>query len=573
MRYCFNPNCPSPENVDDPEICRGCGAALLLKFQVGEGVPVAIRGQKLIGQGGFGRTLLAVNVAESQQRCVVKQLLPFGAGAGKASALFYQEAEKLKVLGKHPQIPDWIAHFEQDSYQYLVQEFIEGKNLAQILDEQGVFDESQIRQLLKDLLPVLRFIHSHKIIHRDIKPANIIRRSVTVENDWELAESGDEDEAVLSRPRKVGQLVLVDFGAAKLVTHEGVPHTGTLIGSAAYTAPEQLMGKAVFASDLYSLGVTCIHLLTMVSPFDLFDSQEGSWNWRDYLHQPVSQELGDILDQMLVGATNRRYESASAVLQQLSPRFNYMRSRPLFLNLQGWLGGERLSSESLSVVSADLVEFQAHLQEIFQLYQVKIQVNQTKTILTIVISREKNMQVDYPYLGRIITRELSRLQGSNITRVKLLGRVETDGVPEWKTVLKFDWKMRLKNKLAHYFERIYPQLEVLTTTKFWLEKSQSKLFWTDVLMFLGVFFIFSAKIIVFHPVLAGFIAAGFISVKHLNGRRHLLETQKLFNTIMIIAVGLGLLNLRTLWITNSFGLLIACLFIALPAFYVKDSDF
>lgn len=80
-----------------------------------------------------------------------------------------------------------------------------------------------------------------------------------------------------------------------------------------YTAPEQLMGKAVFASDLYSLGVTCIHLLTDVPPFDLFDSAEGNWVWRDYLKTPVSDQLGSILDKMLHGATRHRYHSSSNI--------------------------------------------------------------------------------------------------------------------------------------------------------------------------------------------------------------------------------------------------------------------
>ncbi|MEM8832640.1 MAG: VIT domain-containing protein, partial [Cyanobacteria bacterium P01_G01_bin.19] len=153
--------------------------------------------------------------------------------------------------------------------------------------------ETQIRKLLVDLLPLIQFVHNHKVIHRDIKPENIVRR----ESD--------------------GALFLVDFGAAKVVTEALANRTGTVIGSAAYTAPEQLKGKAVYASDIYSLGVTCIHLLTNIHPFNLFDSGENSWNWRHYLNQPVSKQLGDVLDKMLQEATNKRYQAAKEIALDL----------------------------------------------------------------------------------------------------------------------------------------------------------------------------------------------------------------------------------------------------------------
>ena len=119
---------------------------------------------------------------------------------------------------------------------------------------------------------------------------------------------------------RVGQLVLVDFGASKAATGTSLARTGTAIGSAGYIAPEQSLGRAVFASDLYSLGVTCIHLLTQRHPFDLFDVSEGVWVWRDALKSPVSDALGRILDRMLESPINRRYQSAAEVLQDLNPQ-------------------------------------------------------------------------------------------------------------------------------------------------------------------------------------------------------------------------------------------------------------
>jgi serine/threonine protein kinase len=199
-------------------------------------------------------------------------------------------------LGKHPQIPELLAYFSQDNQQYLVQEFIDGKDLAQELTTNGAFNEAQVRSLLSDLLPVLQFVHQHHVIHRDIKPENIIRR------------------------RRDSQLVLVDFGASKVATGTALARTGTAIGSAGFAAPEQSFGRAVFASDIYGLGVTCIHLLTTMHPFDLFDPRENAWVWRNALKKPVSDALGRILDKMIESAINQRYQSAADVLKDLNPQ-------------------------------------------------------------------------------------------------------------------------------------------------------------------------------------------------------------------------------------------------------------
>ena len=115
--------------------------------------------------------------------------------------------------------------------------------MADELAENGTFTEPQIIALLNSLLPVLEFVHSQQVIHRDIKPDNLIRRPE-------------------------GQLVLVDFGAAKSVKLTALSAAGTVIGTAGYTSPEQAVGKAQFASDLYSLGVTCLNLLTQVPPVE-----------------------------------------------------------------------------------------------------------------------------------------------------------------------------------------------------------------------------------------------------------------------------------------------------------------
>ncbi|AFY85022.1 protein kinase domain-containing protein [Oscillatoria acuminata] len=292
MSFCLNPQCQKPQNQDGAQYCANCGARLRLGDRYRAIQPIAA--------GGFGRTFLAIDEYKpSKPRCVIKQFHPDAKissnSSPKASQLFRQEAIQLEQLGQHPQIPDLFATFEQEGRQYLVQEFIDGQNLAEELALLGPFSDSQIRQLLNNLLPVLQYVHDRQVIHRDIKPENIIRR------------------------RSDGQLILVDFGSAKAVTGTSLGRSATVIGSAGYAAPEQAIGKPTFASDLYSLGITCIHLMTQIDPFELFDSREGAWVWPDYLvDNPVSDSLRRVLDKMLQQPLSRRYSSVTQVLADLN---------------------------------------------------------------------------------------------------------------------------------------------------------------------------------------------------------------------------------------------------------------
>jgi len=225
MSQCLNPDCLHG-NPDGSQFCQKCGGKLRLLERY--------RATRILGQGGFGRTFLAVdNCKPSKPPCVIKQFLPQAQGTAtlqKAAELFDQEAQRLEELGKHPQIPELLAYFTADNRQYLVQEFIDGETLQQELDNHGAFTEPQIRSLLEDLLTVLDFVHSQKVIHRDIKPENIIRRN--------------SDK----------KLVLVDFGAAKQVPRTSLSVTGTIIGSAEYCAPEQAMGKPKYSAARWGVG-------------------------------------------------------------------------------------------------------------------------------------------------------------------------------------------------------------------------------------------------------------------------------------------------------------------------------
>jgi serine/threonine protein kinase len=235
--------------------------------------------------------------------CVIKQFSPQVQGTKsmeKAIKLFNQEAVRLAELGQHSQIPDLLAYFEHDGLLYLVQQFVEGQSLLQEMREQGAFDERQIRDVLADTLPVLRFIHKHQVIHRDITPTNILRRKAD------------------------DRLLLIDFGVAKQINEEaGADQPGTRIGTEGYAPIEQFRsGKAYPASDLYSLGATCLHLMTETRPDNLYDPLNGRWIWRDYLrtkkNKAVSEQLAYILDTLLRDLVNDRYQSADEVMRDLN---------------------------------------------------------------------------------------------------------------------------------------------------------------------------------------------------------------------------------------------------------------
>jgi len=294
MKCCINPQCPNPDNPDDVVYCQACGVK----------IPDLLRGRfriiRLLGQGGFGRTYLAEDYDKLKESCVVKQFVPSVQGTAalqKAIELFEREARQLQQLGKHDQIPTLSAYFEDNNQLYLVQEYIEGENLSELLKQQGVWSEQEVKNLLLSLLPVIEFIHQKNVIHRDIKPENIIRR------------------------REDGQFVLLDFGVAKELSKTVLStQIGTQIGSLGYAPIEQMLGGEAYpASDLFSLGVTCFHLLTDVNPYELSLRQGYSWtgNWRNSLKGSVSQELGEILDKLLQEKIENRFSSVAEVLEAL----------------------------------------------------------------------------------------------------------------------------------------------------------------------------------------------------------------------------------------------------------------
>ncbi|MEM8717457.1 MAG: serine/threonine-protein kinase, partial [Cyanobacteria bacterium P01_G01_bin.4] len=262
-----------------------------------------------LGRGGFGQTYLAENLSRHHELCVVKEFVPRledKAMVEKAKALFSREANVLYQLN-HKQIPEFHELLEVETADsgrlFLVQEYVEGPTFQQLLQQRqnagGSFRESEVTQLLYDLLPVLSYIHSLGIIHRDISPENLISR------------------------REDGLPALIDFGSLKemaagvrsQLSIEGVGPAVTRIGKVGYVPPEQLSsGSADPTSDLYGLAATLLVLANGKDPQTLHDTFHGTWSGFDVL----SPKLGAILEKMLQPEPANRFQSADEVLAALS---------------------------------------------------------------------------------------------------------------------------------------------------------------------------------------------------------------------------------------------------------------
>ncbi|MDJ1176029.1 serine/threonine-protein kinase [Roseofilum capinflatum] len=549
MSYCFNLACKTPHNPDEARFCQSCGSKLL----VGD----RYRALRPLGAGGFGRTLLAIDEHKpSRPHCVIKQFLPQQQGtqnSTKAAELFRREAIQLEPLGEHPQIPQLYAYFTEGDRQYLVQEYINGPTLTQELAETGAFSEEKIKQLLTDLLPVLQFIGDRHIIHRDIKPDNIIRRQ--------------ED----------GQLFLVDFGAAKYVHLTSQQQTGTIIGSAAYTAPEQLLGKATYNSDIYSLGVTCLHLLTQIPPFDLFDSGENRWAWKDYLKQPLNPELSQILDKMIHTATKYRYQSPKAIITQLNPSSD---AEPAGFSPLEIEKDESSSDDALALApnassaltaqpqttlqTSDIkTELENALKATLDPYWVKLQLYWGKKHVTLFLIRNLDTPINYTYLVKKIEETIDRFSLTGIETVKIYGRLSDQPMPEWKHIInltsssEFLWLDRAKQKISYYPDQ-----------KFWISQLEKKEFWLDVLLFGLMSFVFTARIVLLNTILGFLTALGFMFVRNLMRDHPEFQEKKCFKHWVIIGGILGLLQIQ-LFLSDAFALIISAFVIASPIFYIK----
>ncbi|HBE21577.1 MAG TPA: hypothetical protein DDW51_29280 [Cyanobacteria bacterium UBA11367] len=245
--------------------------------------------QQQLGRNAGRQTWLAADIKTSPAETVIVKFLAFSPQMQwEDFKLFEREAQVLKNLN-HARIPRYRDYFSLDKHTgsglcwfALVQDYIPGSSLQQLIDEGERFSETQVQQIATDLLNILIYLHdlSPPVLHRDIKPSNLI-----------LAENGQVQERAKA---------------------EGV--TFTVVGTSGYAPPEQLWGKAVPVSDLYALGATLIHLLTGTAPADL-PQHQMRLEFRDKVN--INTALATWIEQLTEPAPEKRFVSAKEALEEL----------------------------------------------------------------------------------------------------------------------------------------------------------------------------------------------------------------------------------------------------------------
>lgn len=271
---------------------------------------------KALSSGGFGETFLAEDdQMPSGRKCVIKQLKPVVGNSKNYQIIqerFQREAAILETLSdSNSQIPQLYAYFSESNNFFLVQEWIRGRTIADLVEQSGPLKEGAVKKILISILQILEQVHSKGIIHRDIKPENIIIR----EQDC--------------------QPVLIDFGAVKeTMGVQAASNSRTqsiVIGTFGYMPPEQTAGRPLFSSDLYSLGLTTIYMLTGKNPSELeINLQTGEIDWQKYA-LGISPAIITVIERSIQPTAENRYATATEMLAACNtasskPKGNRVRS-------------------------------------------------------------------------------------------------------------------------------------------------------------------------------------------------------------------------------------------------------
>ncbi|MEZ4434604.1 MAG: serine/threonine-protein kinase [bacterium] len=242
---------------------------------VGQTLKGKYRLDALIGRGGFGAVFRAAQLPLGRRVAVKLSLLAVDHGM---RTRFFREAQILAAL-EHPNIVQLLDYDEDRRYQpvpllYMVQEFIDGRSLAAVLEETPRLPLPRAIGLVTQVLDALEAAHARGVVHRDIKPANLM---VTT-----LAD-GSEKVRVL------------DFGIGKLMAEEGRrgdPTTRGLVGTPQYMAPEQCRSEGVTpATDIYAIGVLLYQMATGRLPFE-------AEVWVDYLFAHMNAPVPPLPDEL-----------------------------------------------------------------------------------------------------------------------------------------------------------------------------------------------------------------------------------------------------------------------------------
>ncbi len=225
-------------NRSTAKFCQACGKDIVLNNDQPGNDDRRYHIIRVIKTGGQGSVYEGVD--QDGKTYAIKEMLDSFASPEERDDSVYRfntEATLLQQLS-HPCIPGIYSHFTDEGRHYLTMDLVQGEDLEQIIEREGLLPEHVLLKWADQVCDVLAYLHSQGLIYRDIKPSNIMI---------------DQD----------GNVKLVDFGIAKVF----VPHKkGTLIGTPGYSPPEQYQGLATTLSDIYALGATLHHLLTGRDP-------------------------------------------------------------------------------------------------------------------------------------------------------------------------------------------------------------------------------------------------------------------------------------------------------------------
>jgi len=252
--------------------------------------------QEIVGVGGMGAVYRArdLHFPKLTKLVAVKEMVNLNRDPNVQKTIiqnFEREANILATLN-HAAIPRTLDYFSQGERSYLVMEFVNGRNLEDILHENGgPMNHDQVVNWAIELCDVMAYLHKHQpepIIFRDMKPSNIMLN-------------------------QHNQLMLVDFGIAK---HFQTGQRGTQVGTEGYSPPEQYRGEATPLADVYALGATLHHLLTnkdprLEAPFSFGDRPARSIN------PAISMELEAVINTALQYNPDDRFKDAESMREAL----------------------------------------------------------------------------------------------------------------------------------------------------------------------------------------------------------------------------------------------------------------
>jgi serine/threonine protein kinase len=255
-----------------------------------------------IGSGGFGTVYLAEDTWIDKK---VALKVPHRQGVDFGELL--REPRLLASLN-HPNIVTILTAEKQENVFFIVMEFVPGETLEAIVTREGALDVSRALDYTCQICNAVDHAHRQNVLHRDLRPSNVL-----------------VDER--------GLVKVADFGTSRFL--EIAAHGTTVIGSPPYMAPEQFRGKAVFASDVYSLGVTMYQMLTgdlpyeSPSPADLDRLMRGELLTPPRLRNPkIPKAINDIVMRAMAPDIPARYQRASELLDDvLAARAPVARSR------------------------------------------------------------------------------------------------------------------------------------------------------------------------------------------------------------------------------------------------------